>query len=171
MEIKGVKKEDNQLLLNILRESACEIEEKNDRMVISASEHIPAYRFLETLPYPNFPTDLQPQFMVLQSVANGTSVIKENLFENRFNHVMELVKMGADIFVKDRLAIVKGVERLYGADVSASDLRAGAGLVIAGLIADGYTTIHNLHYIDRGYERLEEKLTMLGADIKRVKIE
>ena len=98
-------------------------------------------------------------------------MIKENLFENRFNHVMELVKMGADIFVKDRLAIVKGVERLYGADVSASDLRAGAGLVIAGLIADGYTTIHNLHYIDRGYERLEEKLAMLGADIKRVKIE
>lgn len=171
MEIKGVRKEDNQLLLNILRESACEIEEKNDRMVISASEHIPACRFLETLPYPNFPTDLQPQFMVLESVANGTSVIKENLFENRFNHVMELVKMGADIFVKDRLAIVKGVERLYGADVSASDLRAGAGLVIAGLIADGYTTIHNLHYIDRGYERLEEKLKLLGADIKRVKIE
>ena len=126
---------------------------------------------METLPYPNFPTDLQPQIMTMQAVAKGTSVIKENLFENRFNHTMELVKMGADILVKDRLAIVTGVEKLYGADVFASDLRAGAALVIAGLIADGYTNLHNIHFIDRGYERLEERYTRVGADIKRIKIE
>ena len=98
-------------------------------------------------------------------------MIKENLFENRFNHTMELTKMGADILVKDRLAIISGVEKLFGADVYASDLRAGAGLVIAGLMAEGYTTLHNIHFIDRGYERLEEKLKGVGADIKRVQIE
>ena len=169
MRVIGARREDNEILFNILKECGCALEEGEMGATISSNGKYNAYRFIETLPYPNFPTDLQPQFMAFQTLGKGTSVIKENLFENRFNHVMELVKMGADIFVKDRLAIVKGVEKLYGADVFASDLRAGAGLVLAGLVAEGYTTISNIEYIDRGYERLEEKYARLGADIKRVK--
>ena len=168
MRVIGARREDNEILFNILKECGCSLEEDEMGATISSNGKYNAYRFIETLPYPNFPTDLQPQFMAFQTLGKGTSVIKENLFENRFNHVMELVKMGADIFVKDRLAIVNGVDKLYGADVFASDLRAGAGLVLAGLVAEGYTTISNIEYIDRGYERLEEKYARLGADIKRV---
>lgn len=171
LQISGFRKEDNNFLFNIMRESACEIIEKNGNIIVSARGRNKAYRYLETAPFPNFPTDLQPQIMAMQSVASGTCVLKENVFENRFNHVMELVKMNADIFVKDRIAIISGVEKLYGADVFATDLRAGAGLVLAGLVADGYTTVHNVQYIDRGYENLERKLEMLGADIKRIKFE
>lgn len=168
MRVIGAKREDNEILFDILKESACSFKEDNSGVVISSCGRSEACKFIETLPYPNFPTDLQPMFMAFETLSQGTCVIKENLFENRFNHVMELIKMGADIFVKDRLAIIKGVEKLYGADVFASDLRAGAGLVLAGLVAEGYTTIHNIHYIDRGYERLEEKYRELGADITRL---
>ena len=168
MRVIGAKREDNEILFDILKKSACSFKEDNSGVVISSCGRSDAYKFIETLPYPNFPTDLQPMFMTFETLTKGTCVIKENLFENRFNHVMELIKMGADIFVKDRLAIIKGVEKLYGADVFASDLRAGAGLVLAGLVAEGYTTIHNIHYIDRGYENLEEKYRELGADITRL---
>ena len=168
MRVIGAKREDNEILFDILKKSACSFKEDNSGVVISSCGRSEACKFIETLPYPNFPTDLQPMFMAFETLSQGTCVIKENLFENRFNHVMELIKMGADIFVKDRLAIIKGVEKLYGADVFASDLRAGAGLVLAGLVAEGYTTIHNIHYIDRGYERLEEKYRELGADITRL---
>ena len=168
MRVIGAKREDNEILFNILKESACSFKEDDFGVTISSCGRSEACKFIETLPYPNFPTDLQPMFMTFETLSQGTCVIKENLFENRFNHVMELIKMGADIFVKDRLAIIKGVEKLYGADVFASDLRAGAGLVLAGLVAEGYTTVHNIHYIDRGYERLEEKYRELGADITRL---
>ena len=168
MRVIGAKREDNEILFDILKKSACSFKEDNSGVVISSCGKSEACKFIETLPYPNFPTDLQPMFMTFETLSQGTCVIKENLFENRFNHIMELIKMGADIFVKDRLAIIKGVEKLYGADVFASDLRAGAGLVLAGLVAEGYTTVHNIHYIDRGYERLEEKYRELGADITRL---
>ncbi len=171
MTISNFRREDNQFLLNILKESACDFKLKNDKIIVTAQGRYPSYKFVETLPFPYFPTDLQPQLMVLETLSKGTSVIKENLFENRFNHVMELTKMGADILVKDRLAIISGVEKLFGADVYSSDLRAGAGLVIAGLMAEGYTTVHNIHFIDRGYEKLEEKYQNLGAEIKRMNIE
>ncbi len=171
MTISNFRREDNQFLLNILKESACDFKLKNDKIIVTAQGRYPSYKFVETLPFPYFPTDLQPQLMVLETLSKGTSVIKENLFENRFNHVMELTKMGADILVKDRLAIISGVEKLFGADVYSSDLRAGAGLVIAGLMAEGYTTVHNVHFIDRGYEKLEEKYQNLGAEIKRMNIE
>lgn len=171
LHISNFKKEDNEFLLNILKETACDFKLKNGNIIVTAQKRNPSYKFVETLPFPSFPTDLQPQFMVMETLAKGTSVIKENLFENRFNQTMELTKMGADILVKDRLAIISGVEKLFGADVYASDLRAGAGLVIAGLMAEGYTTLHNIHFIDRGYERLEKKLKGVGADIKRVQIE
>ena len=123
---------------------------------------------IKTLPYPGFPTDLQQPMMALLATAEGNSFIMENIFENRFNHVPELAKMGARISISSRTATVEGVERLYGAPLCASDLRAGAALVIAALAAEGESTISQIHFIDRGYEFLEQKLRALGADITRI---
>ena len=123
---------------------------------------------IKTLPYPGFPTDLQQPMMALLATAEGNSFIMENIFENRFNHVPELAKMGASISISSRTATVEGVERLYGAALCASDLRAGAALVIAALAAEGESTISQIHFIDRGYEFLEQKLRALGADIMRI---
>lgn len=123
---------------------------------------------IKTLPYPGFPTDLQQPMMALLATAEGNSFIMENIFENRFNHVPELAKMGARISISSRTATVEGVERLYGAPLCASDLRAGAALVIAALAAEGESTISHIHFIDRGYEFLEQKLRALGADITRI---
>jgi len=122
---------------------------------------------LATLPYPGFPTDMQPQMMVLLSLAEGISVITENVFESRFMFVDELNRMGCDITIEGHHAIVKGVGRLSGAEVTAPDLRAGAALVLAGLAAEGETHVLDIHHVDRGYEGLEEKLSSLGADIRR----
>jgi len=124
---------------------------------------------VRTAPYPAFPTDMQAQFMALATRASGTSVVTETIFENRMMHVQELVRLGADIEVEGSTAIVRGVGRLTGANVMATDLRASACLVIAGLVADGATTIDRIYHLDRGYERLEEKLAALGASIHRVK--
>ena len=133
---------------------------------------IPAYEYrgadIETLPFPGFPTDLQAPFMSLLTLADGDSVISETLFENRLQHVAELNRMGADIRVKGNIAIVRGVPKLTGAPVMATDLRASAALVIAGLAADGLTVVKGLHHLDRGYDNLEAKLRGLGANIKRV---
>ena len=123
---------------------------------------------LETAPYPGFPTDLQAQMMVLNSLAQGTGSVIETVFENRFMHVSELQRLGADIRVQGNTAHVRGVARLYGAPVMATDLRASASLVLAGLAAEGETTISRIYHIDRGYERIEEKLLALGADIHRL---
>ena len=122
---------------------------------------------VRTLPYPGFPTDLQQPMMAYLCAAQGQSTITENIFENRMNHVRELRRMGASISVRDRVAKVKGIAGLHGADIYASDLRAGASLIIAGLSASGRTNVHNIHYIDRGYEYLDAKLQGLGADIVR----
>jgi UDP-N-acetylglucosamine 1-carboxyvinyltransferase len=123
---------------------------------------------VRTAPFPAFPTDMQAQFMALATRADGASVITETIFENRMMHVQELVRLGADIDVEGNTAVVKGVARLTGANVMATDLRASACLVIAGLIADGETTIDRIYHLDRGYERIEEKLSALGARIHRV---
>ena len=123
---------------------------------------------IKTLPYPGFPTDLQQPMMALLATAEGNSFIMENIFENRFNHVPELAKMGASISISSRTATVEGVEKLYGAPLCASDLRAGAALVIAALAAEGESTISQIHFIDRGYEFLEQKLRARGADIMRI---
>jgi UDP-N-acetylglucosamine 1-carboxyvinyltransferase len=123
---------------------------------------------IETLPYPGFPTDMQAQFMALLSIAEGNCVITETVFENRLRHVAELNRMGADIKVKGNNAIVKGVPFLSGAPVMATDLRASAALVLAGLAAEGQTIVQGLHHLDRGYENLEGKLQQLGAKIQRV---
>ena len=123
---------------------------------------------LETSPYPGFPTDIQAQMLVLNSIANGTGNVIETIFENRFMHVSELQRLGADIRVNGNTVHVRGVKRLYGAPVMATDLRASASLVLAGLVAEGETTISRIYHIDRGYERIEEKLLALGADIQRL---
>ncbi|MFA4829026.1 MAG: UDP-N-acetylglucosamine 1-carboxyvinyltransferase [Thermodesulfovibrionales bacterium] len=124
---------------------------------------------IETAPYPGFPTDMQAQFMALMSIAQGTSIVTETIFENRFMHVAELMRMGADISFKGSTATVKGIKKLKGANVMATDLRASASLVVAALRAEGETTIHRLYHLDRGYEKMEEKLRSLRADVKREK--
>jgi UDP-N-acetylglucosamine 1-carboxyvinyltransferase len=123
---------------------------------------------VKTLPYPGFPTDLQQPIMAYLCAANGISTINENIFESRFNHVKELRRMGASISVKDRIARVRGISELRGATINASDLRAGASLIVAGLAASGTTNVNNIHFIDRGYEYLEQKFQALGADIQRI---
>ena len=124
---------------------------------------------VSTQPFPGFPTDMQAQFMVLMTRARGQSVLSETIFENRFMHVPELVRMGADIVVEGRTAIVRGPTRLAGATVMATDLRASACLVLAGLIARGKTEILRIYHLDRGYDRLDKKLRALGADVRRAK--
>ena len=123
---------------------------------------------VETQPFPGFPTDLQAQFMALMTRATGTSVIRETIFENRFMHVQELARLGADISLRGDTAFVKGVAGLHGAPVMATDLRASVSLVIAGLVADGETMINRVYHLDRGFERLEEKLSRCGAQIERI---
>ncbi len=123
---------------------------------------------IKTLEYPGFPTDMQAQFMSLMALADGTSVINETIFENRFTHVAELRRMGADIQTEGRSAVVKGVEKLSAAPVMATDLRASASLILAGLAAEGETVVSRIYHLDRGYENIEQKLSALGADIKRV---
>ncbi len=155
------------MVLNKLRAMGCEVETGSDWIsVVREGKIIPTD--IQTLPYPGFPTDLQAQFMLLASLADGVSVITENLFENRFMFAAELLRMGADIVLEDRHALVYGVNHLQGAPVSATDLRAGAAIVLAGIVADGQTFVHNIEHIDRGYEDFVGKLCSLGADVKRV---
>ena len=137
-------------------------------MILSAPKRLNAFHLLQTQPHPGFPTDMQVQMLALSATAKGTSVVVENVFENRFTHAGDLNRMGADVMVNGRTAIVKGVERLAGAQVAARDLRGGAALAIAGLRAEGETLIEHAELIDRGYERFEEMLSALGADVRRV---
>ena len=123
---------------------------------------------LTTAPYPAFPTDMQAQFMALNCIADGVGVINETIFENRFMHVNELLRLGADIQVEGHTAIVRGHEKLGGAPVMATDMRASASLILAGLVADGETIIDRIYHLDRGYENIEEKLSGLGAKIRRI---
>jgi UDP-N-acetylglucosamine 1-carboxyvinyltransferase len=122
---------------------------------------------IRTAPYPAFPTDMQAQFMAVNAVAEGTAVMRETIFENRYMHAVELQRLGADIRIDGNIAVVNGIAKLQGATVMATDLRASASLVIAGLVAEGETTIERIYHLDRGYERIEEKLSALGARIKR----
>lgn len=149
-----------------LRETGAEITEHNGGLKIVARE-APRAVDIKTLPHPGFPTDMQAQMMALLTVARGTSIITETVFENRFMHVDELKRMRANIRIEGRSAVIQGVERLSGAPVKATDLRAGAALILAGLAAEGKTEVSGVHHIDRGYVRVVEKLRHLGADIVR----
>lgn len=150
-----------------LEEAGVKIKQEKDLIEVIGPNSINAVD-IKTLPYPGFPTDIQPQFMALSCVAKGTSVITETVFENRFAHTGDLIRMGADIKVEGRSAIIKGVKKLSAAPVMASDLRGGAALILAGLVADGTTELSRIYHLDRGYVNLEKKLTALGADIQRV---
>ncbi len=150
-----------------LREMGATIEDNDDSIRVIAGEALKAVD-LTTLPYPGFPTDAQAQFMALLAVSEGTSVINETVFENRFRHVAEINRMGANIKIEGHSAVIQGVKTLQGAQVKATDLRAGAALVLAGLIADGVTEIDEIYHIDRGYPQIEKDLLGLGAKITRV---
>lgn len=153
-----------------LLEVGCQVEEFDDSVRVISDGHL-RHTQVTTLPYPGFPTDMQPQMAVLLGIAEGTSTVTESIFENRFKYVDELTRMGADIKVESNIAIISGVKRYTGARVNAPDLRAGAALVIAGLAADGITVVDDIYYIQRGYEALEEKLTKIGAKIAMVEDE
>ena len=153
-----------------LLEVGCKVEEFDDSVRVISDGKL-RHTQVSTLPYPGFPTDMQPQMAVLLGIAEGTSTVTESIFENRFKYVDELTRMGADIKVESNIAIISGVNRYTGARVNAPDLRAGAALVIAGLAADGITVVDDIYYIQRGYEALEEKLTKIGAQIAKVEDE
>jgi UDP-N-acetylglucosamine 1-carboxyvinyltransferase len=144
-----------------------QIEASGDRLRVRATGR-PRAADVHTAPYPGFATDMQAQIMAFMTVAEGSSVIEETVFESRFSHVLELSRMGAEITVTGRSALVKGVPKLSGAPVMATDLRASASLVVAGLVAEGRTDVQRVYHLDRGYERLERKLRSLGADVRRV---
>ena len=153
-----------------LLEVGCKVEEFDDSVRVISDGKL-KHTQVTTLPYPGFPTDMQPQMAVLLGIAEGTSTVTESIFENRFKYVDELTRMGADIKVESNIAIISGVNRYTGARVNAPDLRAGAALVIAGLAADGITVVDDIYYIERGYEALEDKLTKIGATIAKVEDE
>ena len=164
--LKNVLFEHMKPLVAKLKEAGVDIEAEVDQIRVNATDGLRAVD-VKTLPYPGFPTDMQAQFMALMTVAKGSSVITETVFENRFMHVDELKRMGANIKIDGRIAMVDGAARLAGCPVTATDLRAGAALVVAALAAEGRTEIGSVHHIDRGYDRIVDKLKGLGADISR----
>ncbi|MBK7899171.1 MAG: UDP-N-acetylglucosamine 1-carboxyvinyltransferase [Azonexus sp.] len=154
-------------VIDKLMDAGCDIVTERDAIRLKAPQRLKAVS-LRTAPYPAFPTDMQAQFMAINAVAEGVATIRETIFENRFMHAVELMRLGADIQIEGSNAIVRGVPQLQGATVMATDLRASASLVIAGLVAEGETLIERIYHLDRGYERIEEKLARLGASVKRV---
>lgn len=165
--LRNTRPETLGVVIEKLRETGAKIEVGDDWISIQAHGRLRPVN-IRTAPHPGFPTDMQAQFMALNSVADGPSTVTETIFENRFMHVQELKRMGADIEVEGNTAVIKGISRLEGTNVMATDLRASASLVIAGLVADGETLIDRIYHLDRGYEHIEEKLSQVGAKIKRV---
>ncbi|MDA7701191.1 UDP-N-acetylglucosamine 1-carboxyvinyltransferase [Gammaproteobacteria bacterium] len=166
--IDGINPNRLKKVLEKLAETGAEITCTDDSISLSMKLEKPKPVDITTAPFPEFPTDMQAQFSVISAMANGVSNIYENVFENRFMHIQELNRMGCDISVKGNHAVVKGVDTLYGAEVMATDLRASASLILAGLCAEGDTIVDRIYHIDRGYERIEEKLNYLGANILRL---
>lgn len=165
--LEGAKADDMRATLDALVEAGVTVAERPNGIRIAANGPLKPIT-LSTAPYPGFATDMQAQFMAMLCKADGASVLTETIFENRYMHVPELARMGADITVSGRTAVVRGVDRLVGAPVMATDLRASMSLILAGLVADGETQVSRIYHLDRGYERLEEKLQGVGADIERV---
>ena len=165
--LKGARIEEMDTTVQALRDAGVTVEPVAGGIHVAAEGPLRAIT-LSTAPYPGFATDMQAQFMAMLALADGASVLTETIFENRYMHVPELNRMGANIETKGRVAVVHGVKKLTGAEVMATDLRASMSLVIAGLAAEGETQVHRLYHLDRGYERLEEKLALLGAQIERV---
>jgi UDP-N-acetylglucosamine 1-carboxyvinyltransferase len=168
VKIKGTRPDHLDAVLSKLDEAGATVQRGPDWIDLDMAGRRPTAVGLRTAPYPAFPTDMQAQFCALNAVANGTGMIVETVFENRFMHAQELQRMGADLSVEGNTAIIRGVERLAGAPVMATDLRASASLVLAGLVAEGVTVVDRIYHIDRGYERIEENLAQLGAKIRRL---
>jgi len=166
LELVGACADDMHATLAALREAGIHVEERRDGILVASEGRLRPLT-ISTAPFPGFATDMQAQFMAMLTLADGASVLTETIFENRYMHVPELARMGADISVNGRTAVVRGVERLTGAPVMATDLRASMSLILAGLAAEGETQVHRVYHLDRGYERLEEKLQAVGADIER----
>ena len=167
LELVGARADEMRATVDALIAAGVTVEERPGALYVAAKNGIAPLE-LSTAPYPGFATDMQAQFMALLTRANGASVLTETIFENRYMHVPELARMGADIRVSGRTAVVRGVDRLIGAPVMATDLRASMSLILAGLAAQGETQVNRVYHLDRGYERLEEKLSAVGADIERV---
>ena len=168
VELVGARRATIAALLERLERTGAEVRDTPRGIGLRVNGGRPASVDLSTAPFPGFPTDLQAQFMALMTVADGTATIRETIFENRFMHVPELGRLGADIHVEGDIAIVRGVEKLKGAPVMATDLRASVSLVLAGLVAEGETIVNRVYHLDRGFDRLEEKLSGVGADIARI---
>ena len=168
VELIGASHDSIASLLSLLTKSGAEVSSTPRGLKIHMNGARPKSVDVTTAPYPGFPTDLQAQIMALMAVADGTSVVKEKIFENRFMHVPELARMGASVRIDGDTATVRGVEKLKGAQVMATDLRASVSLVLAGLVAEGETNVGRIYHLDRGFDRLEEKLSRVGADIARV---
>ena len=167
--LKNVNPEHIRASIDKLEAMGCSFDIKKDEVTVYPSLDKLKPINITTVEYPGFPTDMQAQFMAVACMADGESLIEERLFENRFMHVSELNRLGADIWLKGNIAAIKGVEKLYGADVMATDLRASSALVLAGLVAEGTTKVRRIYHLDRGYDNLEGKLSLLGAKIKRCK--
>lgn len=167
VELVGARADEMEATLDALRHVGAEVSETRDGLRVTMSGR-PAPVSISTAPYPAFATDMQAQFMAMAAVGTGASLFTETIFENRYMHVPELARMGCDIEVKGRTAVVRGVDHLIGAPVMATDLRASMSLIIAGLAAEGETQVNRVYHLDRGYERLEEKLQAVGADIERI---
>lgn len=168
IELSNVNPKHITSLIYLLKNNSCKLHIKSDKIIIAKKGRLKNFKKVETMPYPHFATDLQQPLTTLACLCKGTTIITENMFESRFKHVPELIKMGAKINICESSLVVDGVNELYGAEVEAFDLRGGVALVLAGLGANGYTTINNISVIDRGYYKLEENLNSLGADIKRI---
>ncbi|HMB74648.1 MAG TPA: UDP-N-acetylglucosamine 1-carboxyvinyltransferase, partial [Gammaproteobacteria bacterium] len=168
IRVRRTRGDELDAVLQKLREAGADISAGSDWIDLDMSGRRPQAVDVRTAPYPGFPTDMQAQFCALNAIAEGTGVITETIFENRFQHALELQRMGANLSIKGRTVILRGVERLNGTQVMATDLRASASLVLAGLAARGTTLVDRIYHIDRGYECLEEKLAALGARIRRL---
>lgn len=168
LTLKNVIPEHISSVISLLRECGCRISIKGSTLVISSPSRLNSIDMVRTLPYPGFPTDMQAQILAMTTIARGTSIIVETVFENRYKHVDELLRMGANIKLEGRIAVIKGVKRLIGANVTARDLRGGAALVLAALAAEGETVISDIKHIDRGYDKIEDKLRQVGASITRI---
>ena len=166
IRLKGTRPDILEVVLEKLRECGAHVEAGPDWISLETNGALTAVN-VRTAPYPAFPTDMQAQFAALNTVADGVSSVTETIFENLFMHMLEMRRLGADIRIEGNTALIRGVERLTAAPVMATDLRASASLVLAGLVAQGTTEIHRIYHIDRGYECIEEKLEQLGAHIKR----
>lgn len=168
IKVKGVNTSHITPVLYKLEEAGCKFKLQKNEIEMQAPKRIKAVD-IKTMPYPGFPTDMQSIFATLLTTAKGTSMIVENLFENRYKYTQELIRMGAKITIEGKTAVIKGVRKLYGATVKATDLRGGAALVMAGIAAKGDTKVENVEYILRGYEKFDEKLRNLGIDIQYIR--